>query len=253
MLVDTHAHLNFKDYESDCDEVVKMAFKNGVWIINAGANFETSKKAVELAEKYPQGVFAAVGLHPSEIANEEFSYEKYKELALSEKVVAIGEIGLDYFRLKNNDSEIKEKQKEIFIRQIELAAELKKPVSIHCRYAHNDVLEILNFKLKGVIHCFTGTGEQAKRYRELGFKLAFNGIITFSRDYDEILKETPIEDILLETDCPYLAPVPYRGRRNEPSYVVETAKKLAEIKNLPFEEAAEKTFKNAAEVFKIEI
>lgn len=250
-IIDTHAHLNFKAYEKDRDEVIKRALKNGIWMINVGADFETSKKAVELAREYPQGIFAAVGFHPSSVKGEEFSYEKYKELALNEKVVAIGEIGLDYYRIKDNDLKIKEKQKEIFIKQIELALEMDKPLIIHCRDAHKDVLEILNSKLKGVIHCFSGNYKQARQYRQMGFKIAFNGIITFSRDYDKVILDTPIEDILLETDCPYLAPVPFRGQRNEPLYVMEVAKKLAELKNLSFEEISERTATNAIEVFRL--
>ncbi len=290
LLIDTHAHINFKDYKDDGDEVVKRALKNNIWLINVGAEFETSKRAVEYAEKYPQGVFAAVGLHPIhltcppkprrrreaqkikegavkfEVKEEKFDYEKYKTLAQNPKVVAIGEIGLDYYHLDSiwgtsdvQKSDIKNLQKELFKKQIELAMEIKKPVIIHCREAHRNLLEIIsNFqfpisKLRGVIHSFSGNYKQARQYRELGFKIAFNGIITFSRDYDKVILDTPLEDILLETDCPYLAPIPYRGQRNEPLYIIEVAKKIAEIKNLTIEEITEQTTLNAKEVFKLDI
>lgn len=256
LIIDTHSHVNFKDYKDDGDEVVVRALKNNVWLINVGAEADTSKRAVEYAERYPEGVFAAVGLHPFHIKDQEFSYEKYKEMALKEKVVAIGECGLDYYRIKDNDEETKAFQKQIFLKQLVLAEELKKPVIIHCREAHKDLLEILKMenlklktKLRGVAHSFLGNYKQAREYRKLGFKIAFNGIITFTRDYDKVILDTPLEDILLETDCPYLTPVPHRGQRNEPLYVIEVAKKLAEIKNISLEEVAEQTTANAKEIF----
>jgi TatD DNase family protein len=251
--------------------VIKRALKNDVWLINVGAEIETSKRAVEYSQKYPQGVFAAVGLHPIHLQEqkikekdfevitkaEKFDYEKYKVLAQNPKVVAIGEIGLDYYRIEqsaNRQAQI-EIQKEVFLKQLELAQELNKAVIIHCREAHNDLLEIIsNFqflisKPRGVIHSFSGNLKQARQYRQMGFKIAFNGIITFARDYDKVVLDTPLEDILLETDCPYLTPVPYRGKRNEPSYIIEIAKKIAEIKNISLEEVARQTTLNAKEVF----
>jgi TatD DNase family protein len=272
MLIDTHAHINFKDYKTDGDEVVKRALENGVWLINVGAEFETSKRAVEYSKNYPEGVFAAVGLHPIHLTQqkfkekdlefeskaEEFDEKIYRELASRPKVVAIGEIGMDYYRIKDDDLGIKEKQKEVFKKQIELAIELELPIMIHCRNAHADVLEILKSYIlhlksqpKGVIHSFSGNYKQAREYRKMGFKIAFNGIITFARDYDKVILDTPLKDILIETDCPYLTPVPYRGKRNEPLYVIEVAKKLAEIKGISLEEVAEQTTKNAKELFKI--
>ena len=251
LLIDTHAHLNFKAYKEDGDEVIKRSLKNGVWLINVGAEWDTSKRAVEYVEKYPKGVFAAVGLHPFHVKDQEFSYKKYKELALKEKVVAIGEIGLDYYHIENDDQKIKLLQKQLFLEQLDLAEELKKPVIIHCREAHKDVLEILKANSKGVVHSFSGNYKQARQYRELGFKIAFNGIITFARDYDKVILDTPLEDILVETDCPYLTPVPYRGQRNEPLYVIEVAKKLAEIKRLSLEEVVNQTTANAKKVFNL--
>jgi len=262
LIIDTHAHINFKDYKDDSDEVLKRSLKNGVWLINVGAEWDTSKRAVEYSEKYPEGVFSAVGLHPFHVKDQEFVYEKYKELVLKEKTVAVGEIGLDYYHLKDIKGEpeqIKNLQKQLFLKQLDLAEELQKPLIIHCREAHEDLLEILNSyflihnsKFGGVVHSFSGNYKQAREYRQLGFKIAFNGIITFARDYDKVILDTPLEDILLETDCPYLAPVPYRGQRNEPLYVVEVAKKIAEIKNLTTEEVTKRTTLNAKEVFRLD-
>lgn len=266
MLFDTHSHVNFGVFSKDADEVIKRALDSGVWLINVGADLETSKKAVELAEKYSKkysgGVYAAIGLHPNDFTKG-FDYEVYKNLATNLKVVAIGETGLDYYRIKDEETRNKDGQKELFEKHISLAMELNKPLIIHCRealstssgQAHDDIIQILNTKYKilntraGILHSFSGNLEQAKQYIGLGFKIAFNGIITFSRDYDEVVREIPLENILIETDCPYLTPVPYRGQRNEPAYVIEVAKKLAEIKGLNLEEVAEKTTKNAKEVF----
>jgi len=289
MLIDTHAHINFRDYKDDGDEVIKKALENDVWMINVGAELDTSERAVEYAMRYPVGVFAAVGLHPFHLQDrkiqegefvaktkaEDFDYERYKDLASGPKVVAIGEVGLDYHHLKNskfknqnaklqfkiqNYKDLKDLQKQVFIKQLELAQELNKAIIIHCRNAHEDVLEILKAEsckpranLRGVIHSFSGNYKQARQYREMGFKIAFNGIITFARDYDKAILDTPLEDILLETDCPYLAPVPYRGQRNEPLYVIGVAKKLAEIKNTSFEEIANQTTTNALNVFRLHL
>ncbi|MBN2197947.1 TatD family hydrolase [Candidatus Wolfebacteria bacterium] len=258
MFFDTHAHINFKEFKDDGDKIVKKTLESGVCFINVGAEYKTSKRAIEYASRYTEGVFAAVGLHPSHIWIEEFFIEKYRELALNKKVVAIGEIGLDYYRIDKNQEKTKEKQKEIFKKQIELALELDKPIIIHCRDAHDDVLEILNSyfkihksKLRGIAHSFLGNYKQARKYRQMGFKIAFNGIITFARDYDKVILDTPIEDIVLETDCPYLTPVPYRGKRNEPLYVIEVAKKIAELKNLSLEKVAKETTKNAKKIFNL--
>ncbi len=276
LVIDTHAHVNFGAFKEDADEVIKKSLGSNIWMINVGAELKTSKRAVEFAGKYSQGIFAAVGLHPmhfmpGEVSEEEFKlrlkeekfdYQKYKSLVQSVNVVAIGEIGLDYYHLKSESPEeilkLKNLQKEIFIEQLEFAQELNKSTIIHCREAHNDLLDVLNskfknpdFKPRGVIHSFSGNYKQARKYREMGFKIAFNGIITFARDYDKVILDTPLEDILLETDCPYLAPVPYRGKRNEPLYVVEVAKKLAEIKNLSLEEVVNKTTDNAKKVFNL--
>ncbi len=267
MLIDTHAHLNFSAYKNDVDEVIKRALKNNIWMINVGSQYATSKKAVEIVEKYPEAVYAAVGLHPIH-AQEKFNYKEYRKLAEFKKIVAIGEIGLDY---KVEYFSFKERQKQVFLEQIDLAKELNLPIIFHCRMAHNDLIEILksqiqkpnpteqgkvedeeksqrSSKLQGVVHCFTGTWEQAKQYLEMGFYLGFNGII-FKLDLDQVIKKTPMDKILLETDCPYLSPPRFSGQRNEPFYIKYIAEKIAEIKDISYQEVANITTQNAKELF----
>lgn len=273
MLIDTHAHINFNAYKDDGDEVVKRALEQEVWMINVGSEKKTSQRAVAYAQKYEQGVFAAVGLHPGSLSSQEidakigdkevvkmktfaqeFDYEYYKNLAQDRKVVAIGEIGLDYYR----NTATKELQKEVLLEQLSLAEETGKPVLLHCREAHEDLLKILrtwtlvgNKSLRGVIHSFSGRWSQAQEYLKMGFYLGFNGIITFARDYDRVVKEMPLDRLLLETDCPYLTPEPFRGKRNEPRYVKFVAQKVAELKSVSLEEVAEATTKNAKGLFEI--
>jgi len=260
MLIDTHAHVNFRAFNHDFDEVIKRSLGEDVWMINVGSKYETSKKAVEIAGKYSKGVYATIGLHPIHAEDEQFDPKKYKELALSgnkgdenkklEKVVAIGEIGLDYFK---NYGEFKDKQKRIFLQQLDLARELDLPVIIHCRMAHQNLYEILKLKIKsqklkinGVIHCFTGDWEQAKKYLNLGFYLGINGIM-YKFDLKEVIKKAPLEKILLETDCPYLG----KEERNEPVFVRQIAKEIARIKNISFNEVAQITTQNAQTFFAI--
>jgi len=275
MLIDTHAHLNFKAYKNDADEVIRRSLKNNIWTINVGSQYSTSKRAVEIAEKYSQGVYVAIGLHPIHLETglvkikvdkeeinfkafeEKFNYEKYKKLAQSKKVIAIGEIGLDYYwRPKTTKKKelFKEKQRAGLCQQLNLAKEFNLPVIFHCRVAHDDLIEILkfqvsSFKFQGVIHCFTGTWKQAEKYLKIGLYLGFNGLI-FKRDYGEIIKKMPLERILLETDCPYLTP-PSKEGRNEPLYIKDIAQKIAEIKNISFEKIAEITTQNAKKLFQI--
>jgi TatD DNase family protein len=289
MLIDTHAHINFGAYENDSDEVISKCLENNVWMINIGTNFETSKKAVEIAQKYEKGVFAAVGLHPINLDTglvkikvdesegshfeKEFDFEKYKNLARSKKVVAIGEIGLDYYwkpKTKRKLELFKEKQRSGLCQQLNLARELNLPVIFHCRMAHEDLLEILNYKLetinhklKGVMHGFVGKTEQLREYLKMGLYIGFNGII-FKKiegiNFEENIKNTPLDRILIETDCPYLTPPisinqqnQHRSAftRNEPLNVKYVAQKIAEIKNLDFEKVAEITTENAKDLFKL--
>ncbi len=252
MLIDSHAHLNFNAFEDDLDKVISRCNEEDIFVINVGSNYETSKKAVEIAEKN-DNMYAAIGLHPIH-AEESFDIEKYKELATSDKVVAIGEIGIDYLR---EYALFKDKQKEVFLRQMDLAKELKLPVIFHCRMAHEDLLEILNYKLKtinyklnGVVHCFTGKWRDAQRYLDMGFYLGFNGII-YKLNLKEVIEKTPIERILIETDCPYLIPPQAEVERNEPIFVKYIAKDIANIKKLSFQKVAEITTQNAKNLFNI--
>jgi len=273
MIIDTHSHLQFNAFKDDANEVVKRTLAKNIWMINVGTKYETSKNAVELAEKYPEGVFAAIGLHPIYAAAEfikvrtdpdegeflineqEFDKEKYKELAKSKKVVAIGEIGLDYYYKPKTTAKLqqfKEKQKKVFIEQLDLAKELNLPLILHCRMAHDDVIEVLQKRdeNRGVIHCFTGTLEQAKKYVRLGFCIGINGII-FKFNIDGIIKEIPLESILVETDCPYLTPAPEGEKRNEPIFIKHTIKKMADLKGISFKEVDEVTTENARKLFNI--
>lgn len=296
-LFDVHTHVQFHAFKDDADLVMQKALNAGIWTVNVGTQKDTSEGAIKLAEKYQEGVYATVGLHPihteasyhdakefgaSEDAKgftpplkltgeqsarfaqststagftsrgEDFDYNYYKKLAEHQKVVAIGECGLDYYRLEENT---KEKQKKAFLQQINLAQEVKKPLMIHCRNAFKDLIEILKaegskLESKGIIHFFSGTKENAKELLDLGFSFSFGGVITFTRDYDEVVRYIPLERIVLETDAPYVAPVPHRGKRNEPFFIGETAKKLAELKNLAYDEAAEATTQNARKIFSV--
>jgi len=273
MIVDTHSHLNFKAYDNDRDEVIKRAQKEGVVCIDVGTKYETSKRAVELAEKY-EGIYAAIGMHPIHIKTdllklkmdeeegafaplgEEFDKEKYKELAKSKKVVAIGEIGLDYYykpKTKTRLEQFKEKQKEVFLQQLDLAEELNLPVIIHCRMAHQDLINILKQKnqIKGTIHCFTGTLEEAQEYIKLGFYIGINGII-FKFNIDEVIKNIPLDKILVETDCPYLTPLAEgKDKKNEPIFVKHVIQKIADLRKISFDEVAKKTTDNAKKLFNI--
>lgn len=266
MLIDTHCHLNFDEFENDREEIIGRCLDNNVWMINVGADYQTSKKAVEIAEKYDKGVYAAIAIHPHDIAKEKFDYKKYKELAENKKTVAIGECGLDY-AFCENDEKIQKLQQKIFIRHLELAKEVNKPVIIHSRRLFPEILEILKThysmptgrqaKLKtfGVLHCYMGRWSYAEEYLKMGFYISFTGLITYARDYDKVIKNCPLERILIETDAPYLTPVPIRkpenNPRNEPQYVEYVAKKIAEIKGVSFNQIAEQTTKNAKELFNL--
>ncbi len=259
MLIDTHSHLNFTDFDKDRDEVIRRSLVENTWMINASTNYLTSKKAVEIAEKYEEGIYAAVGLHPGDVLEEDFSYEKYRELAHStgsgqakSKVVAIGEVGLDYWykpKTKRKFELFKQKQKEIFLKQLNLAKELNLPIIIHCRVAHEDLLKILKGQeFQGVIHSFTGTWEQAEKYLEMGFYLGFNGII-FKLNLNEIIKKVPLNRILIETDSPFLVPPPLKIKRCEPIFVKYIAQEIAKIRNENFEKIAQITTENAKSLF----
>ncbi len=288
IIFDSHCHPQFPQYDSDREEMIKRNLDKGVSMIAVGADLETSKQAIELANKYDSspspdgfgraGIWATVGLHPDEI-KDDFKIEDYKILATDKKVVAIGEVGLDYYRKEKEQSfdQIKTRQKEVFKQFLDLAIQYDKPVVLHARDAgkgsigkvHADMIEILNTKylipntnLRGVAHSFTGSIEEAQKYLDLGFYLGLNGIITFTKEYDELIKYLPLSKILIETDAPWLTPAPYRGNpnlpkmedgrvRNEPFGVIEVAKKIALLKNIPFEMVVEEAFINTQKLFKI--
>ncbi len=280
LLIDTHAHVNFSAFKNDADEVIKNSLDNNVWMILVGSEHKTSQRALEYANKYEKGVYAAIGIHPIHLERglvedeeqdysfptkgEEFHYDSYEKLAKFEKVVAIGEIGLDYYHIdKDRTEEVKKKQKEVFVQQLLLARRLDIPVIIHCRQAHDDMLMILkDFKQKyknlipsdkpwGVMHCFSGDEDLAWQYFSLGLIVSFTGLITFSKQWDDLIRKLPFEKFMIETDCPYMTPEPFRGKRNEPMLVKYVADRIAEIKNLTTDRVAEITTNNARDLFNI--
>lgn len=264
-MIDAHCHLNFKVFEKDVGEVVNRAKQAGVnKIINVGTNIESSQKAIELSERFT-GLFATVGIHPHHADKLENDWEKkLEDLAGEAKVIAIGETGMDYFSYESNGITDKNLQAELFQKQIKLACELKLPLQIHNRQAGNDILNILTQHKKnlsdppGVFHCFSGNIEFLNKVLNLGFYVGFDGNITYkglakgeTTLLSELVRHAPIEKIILETDSPYLTPVPHRGGRNEPSYAIIVAESIAGIKEIPIEEVIEKTTLNAHTLFKI--
>ncbi|MDO8592716.1 MAG: TatD family hydrolase [bacterium] len=279
MLIDTHAHVNFNAFKADADEVIRRALASDTWMILVGAETKTSRRALDYANKYEKGVYAAVGLHPMHThaqpaagddydfttREENFSYDVYEKLAQFKKTVAVGEIGLDYYQLDaaTGLARVKQKQKEVFLEQLKLARNLKLPVIIHCRQAHDDMLEILKDfrktyqadlpkdKAWGVMHCFSGDEELAWQYFLLGLNISFTGLITFSAQWDDLIRRLPNDKFMLETDCPYMTPEPFRGQRNEPVLVKKVAERIAAIKNLSWERIAEISTANARGLFGI--
>ena len=287
MLIDTHGHVSFNAFKQDADKVLERTLKEGTWVIMPGTQFSTSKRAVEIAEQYQEGVYAAIGLHPIHLAEnrrvdvqevqsenvkeeewmtfgtkeEEFSYEKYKELGQSKKVVAIGECGLDYYyepKSKEKRQAERLKQKSTLAQQVKLAYELDLPIIFHCRKAHEDLLEFLKphkGKIRGVIHCYTGDLKQAEQFYNLGFSFGFNGLIL--KDVPalpspkEIIGALPLERIVLETDSPYLVPPEAKAERNEPLFIQYVAEEIARIKGILPEEVAYITTANAKSLFSI--
>jgi TatD DNase family protein len=271
---DIHAHIHFPVFDVDRDEVIKRAHDLGVGIVNVGTQKDTSVGAIALAEKYSENMYAIVGLHPihaggakyhdvQELSADEYTKiaetnawdkEFYKNLAQNKKVVAIGECGLDYFRC---DESSKEKQREIFIEQIHLANEVQKPLMLHVRgerrddTAYAEALAILQKEanVRANFHFFAGSVDIAKQIWSAGYSTSLTGVITFTPDYNEVVREAPLENLMTETDCPYAAPVPYRGKRNEPSFVVEVVKKIAELRNEPLAQVAAQIAKNTQTFF----
>lgn len=282
MLFDSHCHLNLAAFETDREEIIKRMEQEKIFAINVGTCFETSKKAIKIAED-TSSCWASVGLHSAhtfpappnqldknEINNfqdnlgntlpaEEFDSKFEDLIRRHKKVVAIGECGLDYSYFKEISSEEQEKCKELeeeeFRKQIKIAQKYNLPLILHLRDLYKEALGILkenNYSGKAVFHFFTGSLEESKSIlQNPNFYLGFSGVITYGNKLDEVLKETPLERILIETDAPYVAPVPYRGKRNEPFYVKEVAQKIANIKDFPLEEIKRQTFQNALRFFEI--
>lgn len=257
---DIHSHLNLSPLKEDQEKIIKSLEEKEVGTITVGVDYETSLMATEISRK-SQNLFACVGFHPTEADKKEFELEKFRELAGREKVVAVGECGLDYFRIDKSDLEIKQKQKDIFNLQIDLALEKNLPLILHVRPqkgtmdAYEEVLEILESRnnplIRGDVHFFVGTPEIAERFLKLGFYLSFTGVITFARDYDEVIRMTPTDRILTETDAPFVSPEPFRKMTCEPWMVEEVVKKIAEIKGLDPEEVRIKILENTKKLFNI--
>jgi len=280
-MIDTHCHVHFRAYKDDMDEVIKRTLDKGVRMITVGTQTTTSKNGIEIAEKY-DGLYATIGLHPNHTCeqhfaddleeiktrSESFDVEYYRELAKHPKVVAIGECGLDYYRIPEevDRATLIKKQKQEFQKQIDFATEANLPMVIHSREAFVDQIAMLKqaidegkLKRRGVVHCFTGTLEEAKAYHAIGFLTSFTGIITFPSRKNEgdisplqqAVIDCPLSMMMVETDAPYLAPVPFRGKRCEPWMVVSVAEKIAELKNISVEEVDQVTTKNTEKLFGI--
>ncbi len=264
--VDVHTHLNFAAFEPDRERVIRRTLEAGVWAINVGTQAATSHTALTLARTY-DGLFAAVGLHPIHTAKsfhdtnelgeggaeftsreEVFDMDLYRSMAADKKVVAIGECGLDYFRL---EPDTKVRQQEIFLQQIQLANELEKPLMLHIRNAYADAYALLkaNARVPANLHFFAGTLEDAKPFLELGCSFSFTGVITFTHNYDEVIKFLPLDRIMSETDAPYVAPEPHRGKRNEPRFVAYVVERLAAVKGMPAENVRTHVAANAGKFF----
>lgn len=253
MIFDTHAHYDDEQFDGDRDELLKSMPDLGVGtIVDVSATYESCEKVLALAGKYPH-VYAAIGVHPDEVGElNEDKIQHMKELCCNKKVVAVGEIGLDYYW----DNEPHEVQQKWFIRQLELAGEVKKPVIIHSREAAADTMYIMkNYAqgLGGVIHCYSYSREMAEEYVKMGFYIGIGGVVTFknAKKLKDVATAIPIEKIVLETDCPYMAPEPYRGKRNQSSYIQYVAEKIAELKEMSPEEVIAVTEKNARDLYGI--
>jgi TatD DNase family protein len=251
MLIDSHTHLEMEDFDGDRDAVVERARQAGIeFMITVGTSIAYCKKALDLAGRYPE-VYVAVGIHPHDVKDiDAATYDELRQLAAREKVVAYGEIGLDFFR----NLSPRQVQIERFGEQLELAVEIGLPVIIHNREAHRETLDMLGSRqgrLNGVIHCFSGDQTMARKCLDLGFAISVPGTVTFDKaeELRRVVQYVPLECLLVETDAPYLAPLPHRGKRNEPAYVAETAAKIAQLKGLSYEEVAFRTTENAKVLF----
>ena len=293
MVIDTHCHVHFRAYKDDMNKVIKRSLDKGVAMITVGTQADTSRKGLEVAERY-ENLWATVGIHPNHLCEQDFvddqeldpedqqviktrcetyDHETYLAMAQHEKCVAIGEFGLDYFHIPENlnRDEVIADQKANCRLHFDLATEANLPVALHTRDAHAEQLEIIReyvaenkLQRRGVIHCFTGSLEEAKAYIDLGFMISFTGIVTFkprAKDrlesglspLQDVVRQLPLESIMIETDAPYISPEPLRGQRNEPWHVLHIAQKIAEIKKIPYEEVCKVTTENAEKLFGIKI
>lgn len=254
MIFDTHAHYDDDAFDEDRDVLLSgMREQNVEYIVNVGASMVSSERSIKLAEKYPF-VYAAVGVHPDEVGElDEEKFEKLKEWTTHEKVKAVGEIGLDYYW----DKEKHDLQKHWFMRQMELASEVKLPMIVHSREAAKDTLDMViaakPLNLSGIIHCYSYSVEQAREYLNMGYYIGIGGVVTFknAKKLKEVAEYTPLSQIVLETDCPYLAPTPFRGKRNDSSKIAYVAEELAAIKQIPVEEVIRITNENGRRLYNI--
>ena len=268
-LVDSHCHVHFPAYDADRDAVLLRMREQNVWAITIGTNATTSRSGVAFAEQHPD-IFATAGYHPEHLTSsyvpddepherDPYTIQTIAEIARSsKKVVAIGETGLDFYRIDadRDATQAKQAQEEALLEHLQLAKELELPLVIHCREALTRLAEILNaHPIPGVVHCFTGTWEEAKPLLDLGLFLSFTGIITFAPskvgEIHEVIQKMPLDRLLVETDAPWLAPVPYRGKRNEPAYVTHVAAQVARLRTVPEEEIARITTENATRLFRL--
>lgn len=276
--IDIHSHLNFPDFDKDREEVIKKMIDEKIGTICVGADLKTSRECVELANRY-ENIWATIGVHPND-SDEIFNEKEFQILLGSptskSRVVGVGECGLDYFRLDKHGHSVSSwtpsvqigKQKKLFEKQIQFAIKNNLPIMIHCRDlprrssteagSYEDILDILSSykkefgdKVYGNVHFFAGTKETAKKFIEIGFTISFSGVITFTNDYDEAVKYVPIDKIMPDTDSPFVAPAPFRGKRNEPFYVKEIVKRIAEIKGLDFEMIRKQMVQNAINTFSL--
>ena len=253
MIFDSHSHYDDEAFDSDRNELLNdiLPRKGVEGVIDMSSSFESIKKVLKLTEDYPS-VFGAVGIHPENARDLPENWLKYvEECSKHEKIVAIGEIGLDYYWEEECPREI---QKPVFIEQIKLANRLNLPVSVHDRDAHGDTFDILReYKPRGVVHCFSGSVEMSREIVKLGMYIGVGGVVTFknARHSVEVVKDIPLERLLLETDCPYLSPVPMRGKRNDSSLIAYTAAKVAEIRGISIDEVLEASRKNIKDLFGI--
>ena len=247
-MIDTHAHI-LNEYYENIDELIKeLKEKNVLYVLNASSNYEEAIEILDLSKKYNNFILPVIGIHPESV-NESNKLNDLEKLIIENKIYAVGEIGLDYYWVKDN----KEEQKELFIKQIKLAQKYNLPIVVHTRDAIQDTFDILKeYKVKGIIHAYSGSVEMAHEFIKYGYKLGIGGVLTFKNSkLFEVIKEIDLENIVLETDSPYLTPEPFRGKQNNPFNVYYVAKKIAEIKNITLEAVIEKTTQNAISFFDI--